>query len=171
MITADNIRSVLRYDPDTGLFAWVKPGGRRSPWRVGSRDRHSGRLSTVISGRRYLLHRLAFLYMIGRWPVQLVDHRNCDPGDNRWSNLREATREQNVHNRKILARNTSGYIGVYYDAHTRAKAKWVSVFRSNRATHRVGNFHTAEMAARAYDSAILKLRGEFAVLNFPAEGV
>ena len=91
-----------------------------------------------------------------------VDHINRDPLDNRRSNLRAATRGQNLANR--LLPNKSGFVGVYC---SKKGHRWSAyVFRDGRK-HFFGNHHTPEEAARARDKGALKLHGAFAVLNFP----
>jgi len=52
--------------------------------------------------------------MTRKWPAYAVDHRNLDKGDNRWDNLREATRSQNMANTSLPSTNTSGFKGVIW---------------------------------------------------------
>ena len=81
MLTAKRLREALSYDPDTGVWTWLVPTGRRV--RAGSRagriDGH-GRWRIGLDGRYYTGSRLAFLYMTGKWPPHLVDHIDRDPG-------------------------------------------------------------------------------------------
>lgn len=98
-------------------------------------------------------------------PGELADHRNHDTLDNRRENLRKATDTQNADNRKITAKNTSGYIGVCWH---KTNQKWMAQIGHKGVRINLGYFSTAEEAARAYDEAAKKLHGEFAVLNFPA---
>lgn len=53
-----------------------------------------------MSGRRYRASHLAWLYMTGRWPVELIDHKDGDPTNNRWSNLRQADWSTNQQNQR-----------------------------------------------------------------------
>lgn len=115
-------------------------------------------------GRSVYLHR--FLWDLWkRPPAKTVDHENGDGLDCRWHNLRAATVSQNNSNAPKNRRNTSGYKGVSFD---RCSGKWHARFRHLGKKLYAGQYATAEEAARAYDAAILPLRGEFAVLNFPA---
>ena len=50
--------------------------------------------------------------MTGKHPEHEIDHAGGDPSNNRWVNLREATRGQNSQNRSRHRNNTSGYPGV-----------------------------------------------------------
>ena len=62
---------------------------------------------------QYSAHRLARLYQTGWWPPAHIDHVNLDKADNRWSNLRAATRSLNGANRFRQANNSSGFKGVH----------------------------------------------------------
>lgn len=85
-------------------------------------------------------------------PGMLVDHINRNSLDNRKSNLRLASRKQNVWNSKTPS--VSGYKGV-----RRIGQKWVSYIS-------LGTFDTAEEAAKEYDRVAKILRGEFAYTNY-----
>lgn len=65
----------------------------------------------------YLAHRLAWLYMTGKEPKNLVDHIDRNPGNNKWDNLREATYSQNEMNRGPAYCNRTGIKGVMPTKH------------------------------------------------------
>lgn len=92
-----------------------------------------------------------------------VDHINGDTLDNRRSNLRVATNQQNCFNRGPQSNNSSGYKGVYkhsqYD-------KWVAQIKKGDTRVHLGVYSTAQDAARAYDRAAIELHGEHGRLNF-----
>lgn len=88
-----------------------------------------------------------------------IDHRNGDGLDNQRNNLRVGSRGQNRMNSHSI-KSKSGFIGVYKEAHA---ATWAARHNSKH----IGNFKTAEDAARAYDSVVFVKYGEFAQLNFP----
>lgn len=91
MLTAERLREVLEYDPAIGVFRWlIKPCGQISIGDIAGCRHGEGYVQIRVIGRIYLAHRLAWLYMTGEWPISLIDHRNLDRSDNRWSNLREA---------------------------------------------------------------------------------
>jgi hypothetical protein len=97
-------------------------------------------------------------------PAEVVDHINHDGLDNRRSNLRICTRQENGWNKLRPANNTSGFKGVSWHAD---RQLWRAVVHISRRQKYIGSFDTAEQAARAYDTAAVALFGAFAHLNFP----
>ncbi len=85
--------------------------------------------------------------------------------NNRRDNLRPANSSQNGSNRGKQRDNKSGYKGVCWS--TKDK-RWRATIKLNRKGIYLGNFLTAEEAARAYDAAAREMHGEFACLNFPS---
>jgi hypothetical protein len=174
MFDAKYLRECLDYSPETGVFTWrerprehFKTCGDWKRWnacfaatRAGSHDPR-GREKISIGRRLYWAHRLAWLHMTGEWPKHEIDHRDCDKSNNRFANLREATRSENERNKKILSRNTSGVKGVSW--HKRDK-KWRVTIRDGSEKILVGSFDADRLddAASAYERAAKELHGEFA---------
>jgi hypothetical protein len=156
-LTAERLREVLAYDPDTGIFTWISPSGRRAKQgdRAGSFNTSIKYRVIGIDGVRYYEHRLAYLYMTGKWPEIDLDHINCNKSDNRWRNLREATMSQNLANVAFWGHNTSGIKGVQW--HKKA-GRWTSAI----AGEYLGLFDTKEQASEAYRSAAIRKFGNFA---------
>jgi HNH endonuclease/AP2 domain len=115
-----------------------------------------------IGWRMYGAHRLAFLWMEGRWPMEEIDHANGDKTDNRWSNLREATQSQNTTNARTSIRNTSGYKGVSMDRSKPRQKKWRATIEVDGRTISLGYFDTPERAFIAYIFAAWDHFGDFA---------
>ena len=160
MITQEQIKELLSYDPDTGIFVWLKSVSKRV--RVGSVAgylHNSGYIKIGLARKLYSAHRLAFLYMVGYFPLEYTDHINRVKDDNRWSNLREATNSQNQCNTGKPITNTSGFKGVRWDNNAK---KWrANIRHMNRQIH-LGSFTTPEAAHQAYVAAAKKLHGDFA---------
>jgi len=128
MPTAEVIRELLDYVPETGEFTWKPRALRYFPderackiWNT----RFSGKpaLCTVASngysygaifGENFSSHRVAWLHAKGVVPVE-IDHVNGDRLDNRLANLRNVDRSLNCRNLAIRRKNTSGQIGVSWN--------------------------------------------------------
>lgn len=159
MITQDELKELLDYNPDTGIMVWIKPrGGIRKDGVAGSKH-HSGYLSLTVKGKYYLVHRLIFLYMTGRFPTFQVDHINGIKNDNRWENLREVTAAQNQHNIGLSRNNTSGVKGVYWSSD---KNKWRAGVKLNGRRIHVGDFKCLEEATLAVKAKRKELHDKFA---------
>jgi hypothetical protein len=160
MLTQASLKELLHYDPETGLFTWIAPLSNRV--KVGDVCDSKGPLGYIligVRGTRLYAHRLAWLYMTGEWPTNMIDHINCVRDDNRWSNLREATKSQNMRNAGVRKQNTSGHTGVGFHAQTK---KWRAFISDDQKNYvHVGLFDTIEEAVAARKVAAAKHYGEF----------
>lgn len=93
-----------------------------------------------------------------------VDHVDHDGLNNRRSNLRMATRSQNIANMLPERGASSAYKGVCWDA---ARGRWKAQIRHGVARRQIGRFNSEIEAALAYDAAARETFGEFALVNFP----
>jgi hypothetical protein len=153
-LTATRLRKLLDYDPATGEFTWrVNRRGRggRIGERAGTLSR--GRWQVCLDGVIYLTSRLAVLWMTGRWPKNLVDHRNCNKSDDRWENLREADFSENGAN----SRRRGAFKGV-----TWTRGKYQAQIKVGYKNIYLGRFAAPETAHAAYVAAAEKHFGEFA---------
>jgi hypothetical protein len=140
----------VRYDPDTGGFFWVVAKGRRTPGDRAGYQRHDGYWFVKIAQRKYCAHRLAWLCMTGGWPKQVIDHRDRNPSNNCWSNLRDVSQGVNAHNRSgAQSNNRLGVLGV-----SLLRGGKYGAFISLAGKHKnLGAFSTLEAAATAYAAA------------------
>lgn len=156
-LTADYVRKILDYDPETGILTWRERVTRRGGnYRVGkpAGKRAKGHIMIGIGGRHYVAARLAWLWMTGEWPDPEVDHFDRDPYNDRWSNLREATRGQNNFNRTSKA----PFRGVRPWGR-----KWQTRIKYDGKSHHLGHFDTAEEASEAYRRAAQAHWGDFRI--------
>lgn len=140
--TPDDVRRLLVYDPDTGVMRRIKDGAQLMSASSG------GYLRGRVAGELHYVHRLAFAWMTGCFPLHQVDHINRNRADNRWCNLRQATAAENAQNVAAKPGSASGCLNVYP-----ADGRWqVKLSRSGR-TFVVGRFDELEEAAAAAAAA------------------
>jgi len=154
MITQLQLKELVTYNPDTGYFTWkVNQGCAHKGTRAGTVS--NGRACLWVNNKKYTSSRMAWLYMTGSIP-QFVDHINRDPCDDRFSNLRAVTRQQNNANTTLRKDNTSGYKGVHKQG-----TKFVAQMRVGNTKISLGTHATAKLAAKAYKVATDEWFGSF----------
>lgn len=159
LITAEEARQLFHYNPETGDLTWKVSRGRIASGRI-VRTRHNhGYYSVRINRGQYLVHRVIWLIVHGRWPTEHIDHANGVRTDNRLCNLREATRSENQWNQAISRRNKSGFKGVFWAKHAN---KWEARVEVSGKRQYLGRYDTREEAHAAYCKAAKELHGEFA---------
>ena len=150
-LTVEYLRSVLDYDPATGVFTWkVRTSRRVKVGDVAGCQSGHGYLRIAVQSRLYKAHRLAWLYVYGAWPKDQLDHINRNRSDNRISNLREVTNKQNGQNASKRSDNTSGHPGAYWD---KRRSKWVAQIAHNQKQIHLGYFTNIEEAVAARKAA------------------
>ena len=165
-LTAEQVRAILDYNPYTGIFRWRYRHDRSNSWNAkytgqvaGSRGRVDC-VAIAINGSMFKAHRLAWLYMTGKWPTVLIDHIDGNPMNNIFSNLRDANHIQNTANAKRLWRhNKSGFRGVHWRSE---RQKWYAVIWHKYTQRYLGTFDTPEEASEAYVRAAVALHGNYA---------
>jgi hypothetical protein len=160
VVTQEYLKSIVNYDPQTGVMNWiVSLSARTRVGDVAGNDNGLGYLRVRINKRLYVVHRLAWLYMTGLWPEADIDHINMNRSDNRWENLRQATRTENFGNRRKYKNNTSGVKGAYW---SKSKHKYVAGIGVNGRDIYLGLFDCPAAASFAYQIAADQHFGEFA---------
>ena len=156
------IRELFNYDPETGKFLrrMDRGGGYRIGTEAGSLNT-DGYVVICIDGVNYRGHRIAFVYMTGKCPPE-VDHVNLVRSDNRFENLRSATRAQNRMNIPVHKNSMVGLKGVSFRKKNGYRRPYDARIRVNGKLKHIGRFVTAEEAHAAYAVASKKFFGEFA---------
>lgn len=148
MLTQSELQRVWHYCPDEGRFTRLMTVGGTKIGDVANFLRHDGYIQIQISGKKYLAHRLAYLYMTGEWPKNQIDHIDWIRNNNRWANLRNATNSINQQNQRgSKLNNTSGHLGVSWN--TRA-GKWRAAIQLNGKTIYLGFFDDKHEASERY---------------------
>lgn len=149
-LTAEELRSIMSYDPMSGEFRWKKrlSQGTRAGEVAGCLNT-LGYWQVGIRRHRYYGHRLAWLHFYGEWPPTEVDHIDGNPANNRIGNLRLASHSTNMQNLTRVSKKTqSGILGVHV-----TKQGFSSKIMVNYKSVHLGNFKTAEEAHAAYVAA------------------
>jgi hypothetical protein len=160
ILTQDELKKQLHYDKETGLFTRltiVKKSHSKIGDIAGSKHR-TGYVLIRVNGKRYLAHRLVFLYVNGEFPKDGIDHINTIRSDNSWINLRSASQSKNMMNRAKPSNNSSGYKGVYWHKH---RSKWAVQCRVEGKKLSGGYFNDPYLASIAYKELAKKHHGEF----------
>jgi hypothetical protein len=152
---------VLKYDYETGKMFWrVRPVTMFTQGKTKDRPRSAehacnqwnsrwagepaatckkdGYHYVHFNYRTELAHRLAWKIMTGEDPVE-VDHIDGNRSNNKWSNLRNGTRSDNLRNLALRRNNKSGHHGVYF---SKNQQKWI-------ANITIGTFDSKEEAIEA----------------------
>ena len=164
------VRELLDYDPETGEFTYrTRPGDSHSDVTFNARfaGRKAGSFNhgywrVKIRSIAYSGHRLAWVWMKGEWPTEDVDHKNTLKGDNRFDNLRPATRGQNVANVGLMRHNKVGLKGVCWKPRQGRHGKYHAQITYRQKVHHLGFYDNPEAAHAAYVRAAQEMHGEFA---------
>lgn len=149
VLTQESLKEMLHYNPDTGVFTWIK----RQGGNIAGTKRQGEYVRIYISGKYYFAHRLAYLYMDGKPPKNDVDHIDHAKGNNRWSNLREVTHSENLRNASTRKTNTSGFNGVCWH---KACEKWTASIMFEGKRVNLGYFADKGCAIEARKAANTK---------------
>ena len=152
------LKSHLNYDPDTGKFTWIKNAiGQLCGQKAGT-ILSTGYVGIVLDNKKYLAHRLAFVWM-GQEAPEHTDHINRIKHDNRWCNLRACTRSENSFNRNLINTNKTKYQGVCKER-GKFRAQIHQTINGVVRCKFLGYFTCPKEAHEAYRKKVIELHGE-----------
>jgi hypothetical protein len=158
-LTQEYLKSILDYDLDTGIFTWKVSKANRTKVGDVAGWSYNGYREIEINNKAYKAHRLAWLYVYGEMPKKLIDHIDGNRSNNKISNLREATYQENSENYKTPKTNKSGVKNVSW---YKSLNKWVVSISIRKTKKTVGYYDDLELAELVAIEARNKYRGEFA---------
>jgi hypothetical protein len=159
------LRQLLRYEPETGKLFWRERDARVPGVNAAHLPQWNGRFAgaeafTASTGNGYRqgnvlrchleAHRVIWAIVNGEWPSTEIDHIDGNPANNRISNLRLATRRENMQNLGKQPRNTSGHVGAFW---SKSKRRWKSQINTQGGLLFLGYFGSAAEAGAAYAKA------------------
>jgi hypothetical protein len=163
-ITAKNL---FDYDPETGnLIYRYKPYGKhKKRGDTAGTPQPNGYRMVMVKRKRYLIHRLVWLWHHGWMPKRpmVLDHIDRNRSNNRIENLRVVSVQENLFN-VDYSKTTSktGYRGVCW---LPERGKYLAYFVQDGKRVHIGHFDDPHTAAEAYNQKILELRGDMVDLN------
>lgn len=159
-LTAARLRTLLAYNPETGIFTRLSKNNRRHLiGEICGYRMSNGYISITVDGVGHLAHRLAYLYMTGGHPPDQVDHRDLNKSNNAWNNLRPANRSQQSSNVGAKSTNKYGMKGVYQD---KRRGTYYAQIKIDGKRRFLGARHSIQEAHALYCEAAIEAFGEFA---------
>lgn len=164
MINRDTLTELLSYDPETGILIWkfrerkwfnsdrvwklwnTKFAGKEAFTSVGSHGYNCGMIFNV----KYNKHVIIWIICFDETP-EIIDHEDGDKQNCRLTNLRSTDNSGNSKN-KAFSKNSSGFMGVYWD---KKRKKWRATIKVDKSKH-LGYFENFEDACRVRKDAELK---------------
>lgn len=140
------LKEILSYSPENGKFTWIansKFGVKRAGHEAGTLA--NGYVQICIKKKFHYAHRLAWLYMHGELPTNVIDHINGNKSDNRISNLRSVTQSENLQNQSKPQRQNP-HLGVSKNA----AGNWRVRIKIGKENIHIGTFKDQDLAKDAY---------------------
>ena len=147
MLTYEKAHELFEIRDDGELIRKVSTGPNSKKGAIAGWVGVKGYRKIRLNGKNYLVHRIVWLMVHGKFAIDGIDHINGNKLDNRISNLREATNGQNLQNLiKAMSNNKLGLLGVRLHKHGRFQAR----ITLNGKVKYLGYFDTPEDAHDAY---------------------
>lgn len=163
MVTQEELKSILKYDQDTGNFFWLKnTSNKRAGDKAGSFT-STGYIIISINKKSYKAHRLAFLYMSGVLPTDEVDHIDRNRSNNKWNNLRLATHADNQTNKLNNLKTQSGFTHITYRV---INSCWTVRLGKAHKEKFIGNYKDLKEAIKALETSLLDVQDTKALDRF-----
>jgi hypothetical protein len=163
------LRECFSYDSETGELTWKRRPrehfATQSGWKIFNRHyagtcagtiNNLGYRHILVQGRHYTVHRIIWKLITDEEPPEFLDHIDGNKSNNRFINLRSATRTQQRWNSRLNKDNLCGRRGVQQRGN-----QWIARINVNGVSRYLGRFNTVEMAAEVYETAARELHGEF----------
>lgn len=143
-ITQKIVKELFEYKEE-GYLIWKVDNIRIKIGDIaGAINKSKGYYRVGIDGKKYLLHRIIFLWHHGYLPKYL-DHIDKNKTNNRIENLRETTSQNNNRN-SSQRKSSSGIKGISWD---RRRFKWCSQIEINKKPYNLGRFDSFDDAVFA----------------------
>lgn len=156
--SAETLHSLFTYELDTGLLRWkVDRAAKKAGDVAGSTSERY--VLVGIDYKIYRAHLIIWKMMTGEEPPHEIDHHDTIKTNNKWENLRPATKSQNMANVGLIGSNTTGAKGVFW---YKAYKKWSVQVWKDKKGHFGGYHETFEAACTAAQALRQTLFGEFA---------
>jgi len=149
-VTYEQVRQLFDYNPETGwLKRRITTSSRARKGQIVGTENSDGYLVVNINHTVYYCHRIIWLWMMGDWPKQDIDHWNRIRRDNIWDNLRDVSRSDNLHNKELAS-------GVYWAKRDKV---WVASIQLDGNKKYLGSSKDRGIAETLYAEAKLKFTG------------
>lgn len=131
-MSQEQVKELYTYNPESGVF-------ERKGRYIGIRKDANNYLRAHYKGKSYSVQRLIWIYMTGNAPSGDIDHIDHDRSNNKWINLREVTRKQNMQNAKRSKASTSGFTGVTW---CKQQSQWQAQIMIDGKCKKLGRFNS-----------------------------
>jgi hypothetical protein len=156
-MTKEELNEVFQYDE--GRLYWKISPHPRIKIGTEAGTYTSGYIHIEFKERLWKAHRIVWIMHFGNIPEgYIIDHINGLGTDNRISNLRLSTRQENIRNSRKRKNTLSKYKGVSWH---KGQQKWNAVIQIDGIRHHIASFDTEEEAHKAYCEIGKQIFGEF----------